>query len=279
MNVKILKLLILLAGILFIRSSAFGQELNTELMQSTFLIEGKTAVKGQLTQGTVFILGRPVKGQPRQADYILVTAAHVLDAIVGDKAVLYLRTKNQDGTFSKVAYPLDIRNNNAPLWVHHPDKNIDVACMPVALPLETKIPLISTDVLATDKVLEEYEIHPGDELLCLGYPLGAQANNAGFPILRSGKIASYPITPSKTVKSFLYDFPIYPGNSGGPVYFTASGRIYGGVYHIDQQIHFIAGLVSQLGLATNHNNDSLQLAIVVPAEFIAETINLIPEDQ
>ena len=30
----------------------------------------------------------------------------------------------------------------------------------------------------------------GDELLCLGYPLGAEANDAGFPILRSGKIAS-----------------------------------------------------------------------------------------
>jgi hypothetical protein len=37
----------------------------------------------------------------------------------------------------------------------------------------------------------------------------------GFPILRAGRIASYPILPTADTKTILLDFPVLPGNSGG----------------------------------------------------------------
>jgi hypothetical protein len=254
-----------------------GQELNTILMRSTFMIVGPAATQGQFTIGSVFVLGRPIKAQPGRARYVLITAAHVLDNINGESATLLLRRPKADGTYEKFPYEIKIRDKNTPLWIHHADAAIDVACMYLSLPEETKIPLVTTELLATDKMLEQYEIHPGDELSCLGYPLGAQANAAGFPILRSGKIASYPITPAKTVRSFLFDFRVFDGNSGGPVYFSVLGRSYGGSYHIDQYVQFIAGLVSQQSFATLGNNAPLQLAVIVPAQFIAETVSLLPE--
>ena len=87
---------------------------------------------------------------------------------------------------------------------------------------------ITTRLLADYDVFTKFEIHPGDELFCLGFPLAQGSNDAGFPILRSGKIASFPVIPAKIVKTFLFDFEVFSGNSGGPVYFAQSGRTYRG---------------------------------------------------
>src|SRR5216684_6099497 len=71
-------------------------ELNTVLMESTFKIEGRTA-SGQQTIGTAFVMGRPYDkppaDQPTKAAYVLITAAHVLDEIRADTAVLHYRRK------------------------------------------------------------------------------------------------------------------------------------------------------------------------------------------
>jgi S1-C subfamily serine protease len=82
--------------------------------------------------------------------------------------------------------------------------------------------------LIDDQKLSEFEIHPGDELNVLGYPLGF-GNVGDFPVLRSGKIASYPLVPTSENPFFLPDFRVFQGNSGGPVYFVQSNRVYGGI--------------------------------------------------
>jgi len=87
--------------------------------------------------------------------------------------------------------------------IRHPDEAVDVAVMYTLLPRDIDILLLSTAMLADDEVLKKFEIHLGDELICLGYPLGAEATEAGFPILRSGKIVSYPLIPTKQTKTFL----------------------------------------------------------------------------
>jgi hypothetical protein len=142
------------------------------------------------------------------------------------------------------------------------------------------------------KSYEKYEIHPGDELFCLGYPLGAEANPQGFAILRSGKIASFPLTPAKAVKSFLYDFEVFGGNSGGPVYFVDKSRTYGGTTHLGETICSVVGLVSeerfqprqsvklledgsdQTRYEVTEKREKLKLAVVVPAQFIKETLDI-----
>jgi len=251
-------------------------------MESTFKIEG-TGVQGA-TLGTGFIMGRPFPNQPSKARYVLITAAHVLEEMQGDSASLHLHTRAGNGSWVRTIIPLPIRNNNQRLWTKHPDA--DVAVMYIRLP-NNSIPLLPTELLADDKALSEFEIHPGDELQCLGYPLGMEANGEGFPVLRSGKIASYPLLPGDRLKTFLFDFRVFKGNSGGPVYFVQSTRTYGGATHMET-IHFIIGLVSQESLVQQHISGpyseemrqfQLGLAVVVHASLIKQAINLLPSPE
>lgn len=80
----------------------------------------------------------------------------------------------------------------------------------------------ATDFLATDEKLESILMRPGDEVFCLGFPPGAAPG--GFPLLRSGYIASYPIAPMRAVKQIEVDIPLMYGNSGSPVYYCYRDR-------------------------------------------------------
>ena len=261
-----------MAVLCFILSSsntAGAEDLNVILMGSTFRIAGPAKGKGKVSVGTVFFVGRPLKSSPNRASYVMVTAAHVLQDIIGDESILWLRRKKADGTYESMEHRLPIRSKGAPLWSQ--PQGTDVAVMYVPLPNEAHVVLLSKDLLATDQMVIQYEVHPGDELLSLGFPFGLAANDAGFPILRSGKIASYPLVPARKYPTFLYDFQVYEGNSGGPVYYTGS-RAFGG--KSAQLVNFIAGLVSQHAAI---DGQRLQLAAVVPAQFIREAIDSLPE--
>jgi hypothetical protein len=214
---------------------------------------------------------------------VLITAAHVFDGMPGDIAILNLKRKNNQGDWERLPFPLQIRNNNHPLWVKHPEA--DVAVMYIGLPDGVSIPLISTELLADDAMLEKFEIHPGDTLRCLGFPFGEESNAAGFPILRSGRIASYPLVPTAKTKTFLFDINVFQGNSGGPVYMVDESRAYQGNTYIGMTTQLIIGLVIQ---ETTHNEQligqynaeahryPLGLATVVHASFIKEAMNLLP---
>jgi S1-C subfamily serine protease len=126
---------------------------------------------------------------------------------------------------------------------------------------------------------------PGDEVRCLGFPLGIESNEAGFPVLRSGKIASYPLTPTEKTKSFLVDLRVFKGNSGGPVFFVENNRLVTSAIGRYQNLHFIIGLVSEEKLYTEAaigpysqelRQTQLGLAVVVHASIILQTIDLLP---
>jgi S1-C subfamily serine protease len=250
-------------------------DISSILMRSTFRIQDEK------TLGTVFIMGEPIPDQPGKGTYVLITAAHVLDDMKSNTAILFLR-KRVGNTFVKIPFPIQIRENGNPRWVRHP--KVDVAAMRVALPQEIDIQIFSTELLADDKMLEELEIHPGDELLVLGFPYGAEANEAGFPILRSGRIAGFPLTPTSETLTFLLDFPVFNGNSGGPVFMHHENRSYKGGTHIGV-VRLILGVVSQeRGLEERVESISetlvrkhkLGLAVIVHARFVKEILTMLP---
>lgn len=252
-------------------------ELNTIMMESTFKLEGPNSV------GTVFVLGRPYPNEPTKLRYVLVTAAHVLEDVQGEYAIIVMRKKQEQHKWERFPVRIRIRSLDLPLWMKHPDA--DVAVMYIRVPEGVIERLVPTTFLADDEVLSKFEIHPGDKLNCLGYPFRAESNAAGFPILRSGQIASYPLLPTLETKVFLFDFLVFPGNSGGPVYFVQSGRTYGGTTHLGATFQFITGLVSRETIATKEIDEfygkrkqrlSLGLAEVVHASLIKEAINLLP---
>jgi hypothetical protein len=263
-------------ALIFCCMPAHAQELNTILMNSTFKIVGPNAtIKGNIIFGTVFIMAKPIKERPDKGYFVLITAAHVLDKIGGEEAVLQLRRKDAGGTITAFGYPIQIRTASSNLYTTHPEG--DVAAMYVSLPHDVDIRPLTIEALVDDDTLERLQVHPGDELFCLGFPLDVDLN--GFPILRTGTLASYPITPSKTVKKYYYDFHVFPGNSGGPVYFSFVNRIYANAPHFGSNDEGVIGLVvEQVGSARPEFKDlSLDVSRVVPSSYIRDTIAQLPE--
>ena len=251
-------------------------EISTVLMESTFRIEGPSKqFPGKKAVGTVFFVYKPIQSRPGMAAPILVTAAHVLDDITGPQAMLQLRKKESDGGFVPLAVPIQIRNDDGKdLYTHH--KEADVAAMFQALPSGLITVHIHPDDFADDKMIQHLEIHPGDEVLCLGFPFGLAVNDSGFPILRTGVISSYPLTPAAKVKYIGFDFRIFGGNSGGPVYFRFVNRPYANTFHIGDLDQAILGLVS-LQVSDPRTDTPLSLARIVPGQFIKETIDMLGE--
>jgi hypothetical protein len=109
--------------------------------------------------------------------------------------------------------------------------------------------------------------------MALGFPRGLAANQAGFPILRSGRIASYPVAPAKIFPTFLLDFSVFPGNSGGPVFMhNEARRSPADANQAPQDVEFIAGLLTQ---QVELNNERLEIGIVTHAKYIRETVALV----
>ena len=114
-----------------------------------------------------------------------------------------------------------------------------------------------------------------------------EANDSGFPVLRTGYIASYPIAPTKKTKVLLFDFNIAEGNSGGPVYFVESNRPFGGSANLGRTVQFIVGLVSQQSFFQEEQKSiretrtvryPLGIGIVVHASLVREAIDLLPQE-
>ncbi|ADL01776.1 trypsin-like serine peptidase [Brevundimonas subvibrioides] len=219
------------------------------------------------TVGTGFLIQAPrPDGTPR---IVLVTAAHVLETMPDPEARIGWRVALPDGAWRFDPEPLIIRDDaGRPLWTRHGDK--DVAVMEITAPETFTRAAIPLGWLADENAFDAWQVGPGDELLSLGFPRGLSSNRAGFPILRVGRIASYPLSPVSAFPTFLLDFTVFPGNSGGPVFWTPSARKRPGT--TEPETAFIAGLLSQ---EVRVGDDALEIGVVTHAVFIRETIALL----
>lgn len=256
-----------------------GMNIHVAMMQSTCKLFGPGSM------GTGFIVGKPNSKDPKSLFYTLVTAHHVLAAIQGDIAVMvFRRPKNQDD-WERIEVPVQIRKNGKDLWAKH--KDVDLAAICVPLPQDAVRIVVPQSLLLDDEDIKKFEISPGADLLCLGFPFGAESNAEGFPILRNGKIASYPLLPTKKTKTFLFDFTVFRGNSGGPVYLYEKSPIYGGSMHVGA-IHGIMGVVTserniteQISQLYERRETTTPLALgeVIHASFVRELMDSLPEPQ
>jgi hypothetical protein len=240
--------------------------LSVELIQATVQVEQPLG-DGTRSVGTGFLISDPTAdGKPRT---VLVTANHVFAKMPGPIATIGFRIQNADGSWRYDPEPLRIREGTRELWTRHPDR--DVAVIAIVAPPGFAKAAIPETWLASDDTFDKYAVGPGDELLALGFPEGLSANDAGFPILRSGRVASFPLEPSTAFPTFLLDFNVFPGNSGGPVYMAASARRRPGADGTEDA-QFIAGILTR---QVELNSQNLSIGIVVHARFIREALNLL----
>jgi V8-like Glu-specific endopeptidase len=245
-------------------------DLAVELIHATVQLEQPLG-DGTRTVGTGFLIAETAPdGSPRT---VLVTANHVLAKMPGAEARIGYRVSNPDGSWSYSPQTVKIRDaNGAQLWTKHPSR--DVAAISIKAPEAFAKSAIPLQWLAEDETFQANRIGAGDEMMALGFPRGLAANQAGFPILRSGRVASFPVAPAQVFPTFLLDFTVFPGNSGGPVFMSQAAHRRVGGADTGQEVQFIAGLLTQ---QVELNNERLEIGIVTHAKFIRETITLIDD--
>jgi hypothetical protein len=245
-------------------------DLAVELIHATVQLEQPLG-DGTRTVGTGFLISAPTPdGAPRT---VLVTANHVLHKMQHPEARIGYRIANLDGSWSYAPKPLQIRDKaGAELWTQHPTR--DVAAIVIKAPPEFAKAAIPVSYLAADETFGAWRVGAGNEMMALGFPRGLSANAAGFPILRSGRVASYPLGPAAAFPTFLLDFSVFPGNSGGPVFVSRAQSPTGltPVSDTSPEPGFIAGLLTQ---QVELNNERLEIGIVTHAKYIRETIDLL----
>jgi len=241
-------------------------DLSVDLIQATVQLE-QPLKDGSRTVGTGFLIAdTDPDGKPRT---ILITAAHVFDRMPSFSARIGYRIQASDGVWRYDPQTLKIRDGDHPLWVKHAGR--DVAALVVEAPPEFAKAAIPLAWLAKDDTFSQYKLGPGDEMMALGFPRGLSANPAGFPILRSGRVASYPLAPATAFPTFLMDFSVFPGNSGGPVFMAEGARRRPGATE-SQEVQFIAGILTQ---QVELSGERLEIGIVTHAKYIRETIGLL----
>ncbi len=241
-------------------------DLSVDLIQATVQLE-QPLKDGSRTVGTGFLIAdTDPDGKPRT---ILITAAHVFDRMPSFSAKIGYRIQASDGVWRYDPQTLKIRDGDHPLWVKHAGR--DVAAIVVEAPPEFAKAAIPLAWLAKDDTFSQYKLGPGDEMMALGFPRGLSANPAGFPILRSGRVASYPLAPATAFPTFLMDFSVFPGNSGGPVFMAEGARRRPGATE-SQEVQFIAGILTQ---QVELSGERLEIGIVTHARYIRETIGLL----
>jgi hypothetical protein len=227
-----------------------------ELLSATFRIASKDP------SGTCFLV--QVSDSPRKT--ALVTAAHVLDQI-GAEAEWIARTKGADGQVGREIIKLQLRDGNTPRWKRHPE--LDIAALAIELPERIAAMPLPLAQLADEQAIGERKVHVGQDAWIPCYPAKLEANDAGWPVLRRGAIASHPLLPAKSAKTILLDYTAFGGDSGAPVAVVREDRplIIGMVLGMHRQTDRV---VSPFEERTTHT--PLGLSIVVQATYVRDTL-------
>jgi len=184
-----------------------------------------------------------------------------------------LHLKNPGGSWRKEWRAEPTSDGDRLLWTRHPA--YDVAVLPVAVPPEVAATAIPAAWFAAEDTFAQQDLQPGDALEVLGYPAGYASDGRGFAILRVGHLASYPLTP-ETEGTFLVDFRVVSGNSGGPVFTSRRTDGHPPVVGAQgpQPDEFIAGIVAQQIVP---GGQSIDLGLVVHSLYVRQTLQLLDQ--
>jgi len=235
------------------------------LLAATFKLTNKES------SGTCFLIDPPPSSGCSNGVVILVTAAHALEQAPGTEGHIIMREKRDDGSFVRKDVSFPLRSGEKPLWSKHPDE--DVAAIKLTLPSGVWCQPLRFDQLARAEEFTQGKIRLGSDAWIFCFPSQLEANEAGFPVLRHGSIASLPLMPLSSNRTFLVDFNAFGGESGAPVMLGQRGAVQSQV--------LIVGLVIGMHRQTDKVSMSfeertvhhpLALSIAVHAEIIRQTV-------
>ncbi|MGC2467104.1 MAG: serine protease [Candidatus Acidiferrum sp.] len=229
-----------------------------------------------------------------QSSYViyLVTNHHVIDEhIAATNGPLSVRlNRKSSGTVQEYDFPLVV--DGLPTWHAHPDPVIDIAVVRLNGPwleqMGIKFDYFHSDFDTLNRVkAKELGLSEGYGVFVLGFPMNLVGTQQDYVVVRQGSIARVrdALDAPATVKSFLIDSFIFPGNSGSPVVLrpeTFEAQFPGEKPPIRSA--FLLGVVSgylpytdiAISLQTKHPRVTFEensgLTEVFPADCIDETI-------
>lgn len=214
---------------------------------------------------TAFVVNVPLETQGEVAT-LLVSAAHAFENIKGERATVVFRAATKTG-WERRDTTLQIREADTPRWVRHP--SADVAVMPCTLPDGVGCQPFPLAAIATGDDFENRQIHVGRRVRVACFPAQTESNAAGWPVLRTGFVASHPLTPPLGLERFFVDYGHFGGDSGSAVVIDGIDRllIAGVVVAMQRQTDRITSPFEEKIIHT-----PLGLAIVIPGPFLRETI-------
>lgn len=202
---------------------------------------------------------------------VLVTAAHVFEQM-GDGCDWIARFEQPDGTFLRKVEKLTLREGGKPRWKRHPE--LDIAALRLQVTEGVSIKSFPFEQLTDEMSIKARQVRVGQETFIPCFPAKLEGNEAGWPVLRKGSIATYPLAPVRSAKTILVDYNAFGGDSGAPV-----------VVVTDQK-PLVVGLVLGMHRQTDRAvlpfeertmHTPLGMAMVAQAHFIRETIGLLKE--
>lgn len=229
------------------------------------------------SSGTGFLVTRPVNDTSSQnqdpntaRSCLLITAGHVMEESTEPNYELVLRSAEPDGSWKRTPISVPVRDGDKPLWKKHPE--LDVAVLPVVIPKEVTATPLPFEQIADSEWVAGGKLRVGQAVTIPCYPAQLEANEAGWPVVRHGTVASHPLAPVAKVRTMIIDFHTFGGDSGAPV-----------LTHCDDA-WYVVGLVSGMHRQSDKAVMPLQevtfhtplgLSIVVQAALIRDTIKLL----
>lgn len=215
----------------------------------------------------------------------IITAKHVAEAIEETQGVIAMNGKDGE--------PLFFRTGEHK-WYYHPTEadSVDVAVMPFlsARIHEYDVLGLPEEIFATDEVIAESDIGPGDELFIVGLFTKFYGQTKLTPIVRTGNLAmmptdKLPVNGFEPMEAYLAEGRSIGGLSGSPVfarntikypaqtrdgnltYFSALGKP-----HLLGLVHGHWDLPVSFSETQKREAVNMGVSIVVPAKKILETL-------
>ena len=263
MAARTIQVIAILVSVLVTWNAAEAADPIDDLLSATFRIADRDH------SGTCFLISEKVTDPAKPRRVILATAAHVMREMSGSRCEVILRSESGDRSYSRTPFSITIRDGDIPNWTRHPA--VDVATMLIDLPDGVAVKPLSFDQLADESRLIDRTIRAGSEAWIPCYPAKLEANEAGWPILRRGSIASHPLTPVNSNKTILIDIRAFGGESGAPVAMIVNDRPM--VFAVVSGMHRQTDR-STIPFEERTMHTPLGVSIVVQTTFLRETIDL-----
>jgi hypothetical protein len=167
---------------------------------------------GEAIGGTGFLVFRPSDELAGKGYVYAVTNRHV----VRDCASPIVRLNTKEGV--KRVLPLTGEH-----WWDHPTDDLSVAHLGGINPEIYQYSVVKTSSFLTEKIIDEEDIGPGDEVFMAGRFVNHEGKQRNLPLLRFGNISMMPYEPilddrGYEQESYLVEVRSLAGFSGSPVF-------------------------------------------------------------